>query len=178
MEGVRCWPWETFKVGESTVVGASITHKYSNTFQYLHFSRGKKKNVHPQVHEDQVDQEANAEFVENLTGVEEGLFVCPEESCIRRFLRYSSMQQHLGFGEHERALERETLTDRAVKVYGENLKGQTPSVPEVIANSRPDIIPDSCRKVPMGWALRAGAPRKRFTSSQKAYLTAKFKLGE
>ena len=88
------------------------------------------------------------------------------------------MQRHLDCGKHERALERETLTNRAVKVYGEKLEGETPSVPEIIANSRPDIIPDSCRKVPMGWALRAGAPRKRFTSSQKAYLTAKFKLGE
>ena len=34
------------------------------------------------------------------------------------------MQRHLDCGKHERALERETLTDRAVKVYAEKLEGQ------------------------------------------------------
>ena len=101
-------------------------------------------------------EQTSDEAKKNVDGI---LFACPEESCTLTFLRYCSMQRHSGCGKHERALEHETLTNRAVmvKVYAEKLEGQPPSVPEVIANSRPDIVPNSCRKVAMGWALKAGA---------------------
>ena len=155
---------------ELPTLTAAQTH--SSNFTSI---KARRTNAPPQVY-DEVDRDANTK--ENLARVDEALFACPEEGCTRTFLRHSSMQRHLDCGKHERALERETLTDRAIKAYAERLEGQTPSVPEVIANTRPEQTRDDSRSLAMGWALKAGAVRKRFTPSQKAYLTAKFKLGE
>ena len=48
----------------------------------------------------------------------------------------------------------------------------------MVANTRPEHTRDTSINLPMGWTLKASAVRKRFTPSQKDYLTAKFKLGE
>ena len=95
------------------------------------------------------------------------------------FLRHSSLQRHLDCGKHERALERETLMDRAAVAYAERLEGQPFSVPKPIAHTRPEYTFSASEKLSMGWALKASSTRKsRFTTSQKAYLTNRFKLGE
>ena len=41
------------------------------------------------------------------------------------------MKRHLDSGKHDRALERETLMDRAATAYAERREGQTTSVPEI-----------------------------------------------
>ena len=95
------------------------------------------------------------------------------------FLRHSSLQRHLDCGKHDRALERETLMDRASMAYAEKLEGHAPSVPEAVANTRPDSMLRVVKNLSMGWALKSSnARRSRFTASQKTYLTTKFKLGE
>ena len=48
----------------------------------------------------------------------------------------------------------------------------------MVANTRPEHTRDTSINLAMGWALKVGAVRKRFTPSQKDYPTAKFKLGE
>lgn len=181
VDGIRVW--KAYDIGcgkllklqypsasELPTLTAAQTH--SSNFTSI---KARRTDAPPQVY-DEVDRDANTK--ENLARADEALFACPEEGCTRTFLRHSSMQRHLDCGKHERALERETLTDRAIKAYAERLEGQTPSVPEVIANTRPEQTRDASRSLAMGWALKAGAVRKRFTPSQKAYLTAKFKLGE
>lgn len=45
------------------------------------------------------------------------LFSCPEEGCPMSFQRYSSLEQHIQCGKHKRALEHETLLDRAMLTY-------------------------------------------------------------
>ena len=104
------------------------------------------------------------------------MFTCPEEGCTRTFMRHSSMVQHLDCGKHQRALERETIFDKAALEYAEQLEGEATVQPQVSAIS----IQKSCaNKRPMGWALKAsGAGKTRFTENQKSYLTAKFRLGE
>ena len=134
----------------------------------------KRTNVPEQVSGVQVDRNTATES--NLTFSEEAVFACPEEGCTRTFLRHSSMQRHLDCGKHDRALERETLIDRAATAYAERLEGQTTSVPEIMSNTRPD---SSLEKLPMGLALKSSTgQRSRFTSTQKTYPTVKFKLGE
>ena len=44
-----------------------------------------------------------------------GLFTCPEDGCIQTFQQSSSLQAHLDAGRHKRALEKETLFDKARK---------------------------------------------------------------
>ena len=59
------------------------------------------------------------------------LFTSPEEGCTQTFLRHSSMMQHLDCGTHKRALENETLFDKATQQYAEQLDGQALVVPVV-----------------------------------------------
>ena len=86
------------------------------------------------------------------------------------------MMQHLDCGKHQRALEQETLFDKAVLEYAEHLEGQPTLVPVVSMVSTRASHAD--RQV-MGWALKSSESRRiRFTQNQKSYLTAKFRLGE
>ncbi|CAH3146238.1 unnamed protein product, partial [Porites lobata] len=64
----------------------------------------------------------------------------------------------LDCGKHVRALESETMLDKAVRGYAARLEGQFAS---------------------MGWALRlTQTSRARFSDKQKEYLTNKFLIGE
>ena len=104
------------------------------------------------------------------------IFSCPEEGCVKTFVRYSSMQRHLDCGKHQRALERYTLLDRAAVGYAQRLEGQCEAVPELEAVAEP---PSSHDMLPKGWALKSSASRRcRFTYKQKNYLTEKFQQGE
>ena len=59
------------------------------------------------------------------------IFSCPEEGCMKVYQRFSSLQHHLNLGQHEYALEHETLLDRAALGYAERLQGQSGSVPQI-----------------------------------------------
>ena len=120
------------------------------------------------------DSPSSDEFSSGESNV--GLFSCPEEGCIKRYQRFSSLQWHLDCGRHHLAIENESLFDRAIVGYSERLDVQTGSVPN---------IPTEVSKVrsvenlllPMGWALRSSQlKRTRFTANQKDYLTKKFDL--
>ena len=155
---------------------ANQTHV--STFTSVKARQTKVPPHHQVTADDQVSQDTCTE--DNLPGphAQEAVFVFPEEGCTWIFLRHS-MQRHLDCGKHERALDRETLMARAAMAYAERLEGQTPSVQEAFANTRPDSTLGAIKDLKMGWALKAiTARRSRFTSSQKIYLTAKFNLGE
>ena len=107
-----------------------------------------------------------------------GLFSCPEEGCIKRYQRFSSLQWHLDCGRHHLAIENESLFDRAIVGYSERLDVQTGSVPN-IPTELSKLRSVENLLLPMGWALRSSQlKRTRFTANQKDYLTKKFDLGE
>ena len=113
---------------------------------------------------------------EESTASAEGLFTCPEEGCTKTFLRHSTMMQHLDCGKHQRALEHETLFDKAALEYAEQLEGEATLVPVV---SRVSMVAGRSHPQNMGWALKSsGSRRTRFTPAQKSYLTSKFRLAE
>ena len=62
-----------------------------------------------------------------VTSSDGDLFSCPEEGCTRTFMRHSSLVQYLDCGKHQRALERETLFDKASLEYAEQLEGEATS---------------------------------------------------
>ena len=110
------------------------------------------------------------------------LFSCPEEGCVMTYQRYSSLEQHIQCGKHKRALEQETLLDRAMLKYAYELKKGGSKVEELCdeACSRKET---DCQvptlPLPMGWALKSSSTRKtRFNSTQKDYLQKKFEIGE
>ena len=107
------------------------------------------------------------------------IFSCPEEGCLRHYQRYSYLQQHLDSGKHVRALERELLLDQAFYGYAERLEVQTAGIRSV------RNVQQVSKEVPlqstlsMGWALESSEiRRKRFTTSQKEYLTTQFTISE
>ena len=60
-----------------------------------------------------------------------GLFTCPEVACIRTFQQSSSLQAsaYLDAGRHKRALEKETLFDKARRGYAAKIIGERTQVP-------------------------------------------------
>lgn len=107
-----------------------------------------------------------------------GLFSCPEEGCIKRYQRFSSLQTHLDCGRHHLAIENASLFDRAIVGYSERLDVQLGSVPN-IPTELSEVRSVENLLLPMGWALRSSqVKRTRFTANQKDYLTKKFDLGE
>ena len=110
------------------------------------------------------------------------LFSCPEEGCVMTYQRYSSLEQHIQCGKHKRALEQETLLDRAMLRYAYKLEKGGSKVEELcdVACSRKEThCKVSNLPLPMGWALKSSFTRKtRFNSAQKDYLEKKFEIGE
>ena len=105
------------------------------------------------------------------------LFSCPEEGCTKTYQRFSALQHHLDIGKHERALERETLLDKAVHGYADRLDEQFTRVQ--IQQSSAEATSLSQTTLPMGWALRSSTTsRGRFNEKQKQYLMDKFTIGE
>ena len=98
------------------------------------------------------------------------------------YQRYSSLEQHIQCGKHKRALEQETLLDRAMLKYAYELEKGGSRVEELcdVACSRKETDSQVLnRPLLMGWALKSSFTRKtRFNSTQKDYLQKKFEIGE
>ena len=130
-----------------------VTRPYSSAFTSVKERRIKVsvRDPDPLVHIEEEDSNA-------------AIFSCPEEGCVKTFVRYSSMQRHLDCGKHQRALERYTLLDRAAVEYAQRLERQCEAVPELDAVAEP---PSSHDVLPKGWALKSSASRRcRFTYKQ------------
>ncbi|KAK3722873.1 hypothetical protein QZH41_020449, partial [Actinostola sp. cb2023] len=127
----------------------------------------------------QEKHEDESEVADISGNAADAIFACPEEGCTQTFLRHSSMQRHLDCGKHQRALERETLLDRAALAYAETLEGQRAGVPHLDTHATMRASSHCDSSLSLGWALKSGASRRvRFTSSQISYLAAKFRFGE
>ena len=128
------------------------------------------------------DEDADNSSNASLDSAPQNLFLCPEEGCIKSYQRHSSLQKHLEYGEHKRALEYETLLNRAMLGYASRLEEGASTVPEIqetelsLVSSSPQ---PSGPSLPMGWALKHSHARStRFSTKQKEYLIAKFQIGE
>ena len=60
------------------------------------------------------------------------LFACPEDGCIKRFIRHCSVLRHLDYGKHQYTLEHETLYEKAAVQYAEQLEGQGATMVPVV----------------------------------------------
>ena len=107
------------------------------------------------------------------------LFACPEEGCTTSYQRFSSLQRHLDCGKHVRALESETMLDKAVRGYAARLESQFTRVPQFGEDATVTNVSTRQPHLKMGWALKlAQTSRARFTDKQKEYLVNKFLVGE
>jgi len=85
--------------------------------------------------------EVTSEGEESMS--KDGIFTCPEEGCVQTFLRYSSMQRYLDCGRHKRAVERDTLLDKAAVGYAQKLEVQCQPHPQLRCSEQPPSMTDA-----------------------------------
>ena len=121
--------------------------------------------------EKQVSQEA--EDTVHATSIE--AFSCPQEGCVRVFQRFSSLERHLSFERCSKSLERQSLLDLAKTQYASLLEEGVGKMPTL--KSR-EPLESAVSNVEEGWALKETKKSYRFNEEQKAYLEAKFTIGQ
>ena len=113
---------------------------------------------------------------EEVMAQQNGIFSCPEESCIKTFQRSSALQAHLDEGRHKHALEKETLLNRAKQGYATKITGERTQVPRV--SFRPAASHGAVAPHQMGWALKTAKKKTMFSQEQKKYFTEQFIIGD
>ena len=58
---------------------------------------------------------------EELEDPAQGLFSCPKSGCVKVYQHHSSLEKHLSFGKCKLVPERDTLLDKAKKLYQSKL---------------------------------------------------------
>ena len=191
-KGLRVWkayeigpgkliPWEKLDVPENSECPClTDMNKDGVTGNFMSVKSKRKQNIPRQETEEDNYSDGGSSTEElDTEDSEVRLFSCPEQGCIKRYQRYSNLQQHLDSAKHTVTLEREPLLDRAVCGYAERLEVQNIVFP-IVQN-----VQEVSSGIPlqpalsMGWALRSSQTRRtRFTARQKEYLTTKFNIGE
>ena len=104
-------------------------------------------------------------------------FACREEGCTKTYHCFFALQHHLDSGKHERALEHETLLDKAVHEYVARLDKQFTRVK--IHQSRAGTTSSNKTMLSIGWAVKSNTTtRVWFNEKQKQYLMDKCSIGE
>lgn len=179
--------WRAYEVGKGKLVPYSkfISEKHSKALPTLE----KIKDADPKpvfcdlTTRKTTSKKTNSDTRHNEpdSGTEDDtLFACTQEGCVRSYQTHSSLQKHLDFGKHKYALERETLLDKAMLKYAENLEaGQANVKDKDMSEETPSPLATEIPNSQMGWALKnSTTQRRRLTENQKKYLTDLFILGE
>lgn len=105
------------------------------------------------------------------------LFGCPLEGCVLTYQRYSSLQRHLDCGKCKLKEERETLYDKAKKLYTDKLVAGVSAHPFIA--TKESLSSDApAENLPRGWALKESKKGRRFSEKQKMYLDEMFDKGK
>lgn len=184
-ESLRHWPWKTipwtkFDVSEqSELLTMEIRPSTSETIISFVPVRPKRTGggtpaTEVEGNSDCVDESSDESSVDVDVDAANNcrLYTCPEEGCVKTFIHHSSLVKHFDCGKHKRALEYETLYDRAMIEYVTNLECGASKYPTVLEGSRPSL-PTVCTILPMAWALKSTQSRRtKFTDNQKQYLNS------
>ena len=112
-------------------------------------------------------------------GAEEAtsIFACPQDWCVKVFQRLTSLEKHLSLERCTRSLEKRTLLDLAKLGYKSRLEegGACIAIPAAVTVPK-ETASDQC--IREGWALNCSKKVYRFNAQQKAYLDAKFAIGQ
>ena len=153
-EGIRTWraydigpgkgiPWTKFDVPEqSELPTMEIRPSTSDTIASFVPVRPRRTGGQTPVTEvegnsDCEDESSNESSAHVDAANNCRLFTCSEEGCVKTFKRHSSLVKHLERGKHKRALEHETLYDKAMIEYATNLECGARKCPTVLGESRP-----------------------------------------
>ena len=105
------------------------------------------------------------------------IFACPQDGCVKVFQRLSSLEKHLSLERCTRSLEKRTLFDLAKLGYKSRLEEGVAciSIPAAVTVPKETASDKLIRE---GWALKCTKKAYRFNEQQKAYLDAKFAIGQ
>ncbi|XP_078368927.1 uncharacterized protein LOC144652746 [Oculina patagonica] len=171
--------WRAYGIGE----GKEITVEKTSSdpcYSWLtsEFSPGGFKSLATK----RFEKEKPAEVVSENThpGAEEAttsVFSCPQDGCVKVFQRLSSLEKHLSLEQCTRSLEKRTLLDLAKLGYKSRLEEGVGciSIPAAVSVSKET---SSDQVIGEGWALKCTKKPYRFNERQKAYLDAKFSIGQ
>ena len=126
-----------------------------------------KKNV-------QVDEVVSVKVDLDRDG--DSLFSCPNDGCIKTYMRHSALENHLFYGKCELRPVKETLMDQAKALYYKKLQSDA-SAPPPSLEGMPLPRFTTTEALPEGWALRSSQKSTRFSETQKNYLESKFQVG-
>ncbi|CAC5361426.1 unnamed protein product [Mytilus coruscus] len=103
------------------------------------------------------------------------MFSCPEEFCKRTFMKYGNLLKHLDIGKHSKPKMTQNLSDRTKVLYSIQIENKVVKYTYVNALT---VDSTDTSKFPKGWALKLKRELKKFTQSQKNFMTDKFEIGE
>ncbi len=107
---------------------------------------------------------------------EAAAFSCPQDRCVRVFQRFSALEKHLSLEKYTKSSEKRSLFDLAKIGYKSALEEGVGIIPTLKAVSGIDRQTDQCNEE--GWALKSSNKAYRFSDKQRAYLDAKFNIGQ
>ena len=102
------------------------------------------------------------------------VFACLQEGCVKVFQRLSSLEKRRSL--EKRSLEKRTLLDLAKLGYKSRLEEGVAHITITASVVTKEAAHESCIKE--GWALKIAKKPYRFSQQQKAYLDAKFAIGQ
>ena len=118
--------------------------------------------------------EKNAIDIESeRAGGNGNLFACPEDMCVRSFVKYGNLLAHLNREDHRCVPEKSNLLDTAKKYYHAKLtSAEERDLLSLSIDATERYANDSIESKPfqIGWALPSINPPVRFTPKQKQYL--------
>ena len=141
------------------------------------FSAGGFKSLGTKLPEKEKPAEGLPEQTHEDAEEATSIFACPQDGCVKVFQRLSSLEKHLSLERCTRSLEKWTLLDLAKLGYKSRLEEGMACISITAAVTVPkETATDQC--IHEGWALKCTKKAYHFNEQQKAYLDAKFAIGQ
>ena len=106
---------------------------------------------------------------QHFAGDETAAFPCPQDG-------HSALEKHLSSEKCTKSLEKRCLLDLAKIAHKSALEKDVGTIPTLQPVPGSECQTDCCNKE--GWALTSTKKAYRFSEKQKAYLDAKFNIGQ
>lgn len=103
------------------------------------------------------------------------MFSCPQEGCVRVFIRASSLEKHLSVDKCTKVQEKKSMHDIAKEAYASRLMEGVGSLPALAPKTSSG---NAASLLEEGWALKETKKAYRFNEKQEVYLKQKFNIGQ
>uniref|UniRef100_A0AC34GUE5 C2H2-type domain-containing protein n=1 Tax=Panagrolaimus sp. ES5 TaxID=591445 RepID=A0AC34GUE5_9BILA len=135
-------------------------------------SAGTNTNVNDKDEDEEKEEEKEKEKEENSD--EEAtykMFHCTDPNCIKKYVHYANLCNHIESGKHTHKPLRKTLYDYALTKFGDHLDDLRDRHLQLFARETfQDYVTTNNSATVKGWALRSNAKNKRFSNDVHKYV--------